>query len=68
MSYKEYIEPPKEKIYNEKIVHSWEYKGAGFKYNNLLDWIWSISFAVLFLLFLWSVIDELVTLPVLVAL
>jgi hypothetical protein len=59
MSYKEYIEPPKEKIYNEKIVHSWEYKGAGFKYNNLLDWIWSISFAVLFLLFLWSVIDEL---------
>ncbi|WP_077774760.1 hypothetical protein, partial [Salinivibrio sp. MA427] len=35
------------------------YKGAGFKYNNLLDWIWSISFAVLFLLFLWSVIDEL---------
>ncbi|OOE78021.1 hypothetical protein BZG72_15925 [Salinivibrio sp. PR6] len=59
MSYKEYIEPPKEKIYNEKIVHSWESKGAGFKYNNLLDWIWSISFAVLFLLFLWSVIDEL---------
>ncbi|WP_241829541.1 hypothetical protein [Salinivibrio sp. IB868] len=40
-------------------MHSWEYKGAGFKYNNLLDWIWSISFAVLFLLFLWSVIDEL---------
>ncbi|OOE65615.1 hypothetical protein BZG20_12145 [Salinivibrio sp. IB868] len=25
----------------------------------MLDWIWSISFAVLFLLFLWSVIDEL---------
>ncbi|OOE77929.1 hypothetical protein BZG72_15995 [Salinivibrio sp. PR6] len=59
MSYKKHIEPLKEKIYSEKIVHSWEYKGAGFKYNNLLDWIWSISFAVLFLLFLWSVIDEL---------
>ncbi|OOE78024.1 hypothetical protein BZG72_15940, partial [Salinivibrio sp. PR6] len=59
MSYKKHIEPLKQKIYNEKTVHSWEYKGAGFKYNNLLDWIWSISFAVLFLLFLWSVIDEL---------
>ncbi|MCG9727872.1 hypothetical protein [Vibrio brasiliensis] len=54
----------KEQLFDAKIAYSWEYKGAGLKYNNLFDWAWSVIFGALFLLFLWYVIDELtVTTP-----
>lgn len=54
----------KEQLFDAEIAYSWEYKGAGLKYNNLFDWAWSVIFGALFLLFLWYVIDELtVTTP-----
>ncbi|MEF1257047.1 hypothetical protein, partial [Vibrio sp. M260112] len=59
MNSKQGIESLKEQLYNAEVTYSWEYKGAGFKYNNLLDWVWSVIFGALFLLFLWYVIDEL---------
>jgi hypothetical protein len=59
MNAEEQIKQLKEELYNTSIIYSWEYKGAGQKYANLAFWISSILTGVLFLLFLWLVVEEL---------
>ncbi len=56
---KETIESLKQQLYNAEVIYSWEYKGAGLKHENLLNWGISIFAGVVPLLFLWSVIDKL---------
>ncbi len=63
MNSNETIESLKEQLYNAETTYSWEYKGAGGKYSNLIEWCTVILAGSLFPLFLLIVEDNAIYQP-----
>lgn len=53
------IESLKELLYNAEVAYSWEFKGAGFKHENLVNWLIPIFVGGSLSVFFWFVLDEL---------